>query len=648
MRLTFKTPRDYATYFKRLVELERDAEKQFHINEIKRLSGRERERIGRAILRTRAHRAGQLVGGFKLYRFWRADMPDHQINVGDVVLVSVKNPLRDGIEGTVYEKGQSYLTVAFPEDTQLKISKRLFRIDLYINDITFRRMLDTLTLIENGVSNFPIEILLGKGEIQVKEGDFDDEVLNEFQIEAARLAIGSFPVFLIHGPPGTGKTTTLVKIMKALVLKGEKVLATADSNNAVDNIVEGLIREGVQVTRIGHPARLKRELIEVSLDYKVEKHSDYGRLSEINAKIDEIKAHQSKFKKPVPAFRRGLSDEEILKYAKQGRGVRGVSARTIKSMARWIEKQRELNELYEKRDSLVSGIIREILDKTEVICTTNSTAGSDILLDRRFDVVVIDEATQATEPSCLIPLIKARKAIMAGDHKQLPPTILNPDAGALSFTLFERLVRLFPKATYMLRIQYRMNETIMKFPSEKFYNGALIAAESVKDIKLSDLLKSLPRHPALDDTPVVFIDTGGKFLEKTRPGSFSKYNPEEARLVKEIVDKLVEAGLSAEKIGVITPYKDHEDYLKSRIKDVEIHTVDGFQGREKEVIVLSLVRSNPQEEIGFLSDLRRLNVAITRAKRKLIIIGDQSTLSSHPVYQDLLEFIKKSGKMVRV
>jgi len=262
--------------------------------------------------------------------------------------------------------------------------------------------------------------------------------------------------------------------------------------------------------------------------------------------------------------------------------------------------------------------------------------------------VVIDEATQATEPSCLIPLIKARKAIMAGDHKQLPPTILNPDAGALSFTLFERLVRLFPKATYMLRIQYRMNETIMKFPSEKFYNGALIAAESVKDIKLSDLVKSLPRHPALDDTPVVFIDTGGKFLEKTRPGSFSKYNPEEARLVKEIVDKLVEAGLSAEKIGVITPYKDHEDYLKSRIKDVEIHTVDGFQGREKEVIVLSLVRSNPQEEIGFLSDLRRLNVAITRAKRKLIIIGDQSTLSSHPVYQDLLEFIKKSGKIVRV
>jgi len=238
--------------------------------------------------------------------------------------------------------------------------------------------------------------------------------------------------------------------------------------------------------------------------------------------------------------------------------------------------------------------------------------------------------------------------IMAGDHKQLPPTVLHPDAKPLSYTMFERFTELYPEAVYMLRIQYRMNELIKEFPSEEFYGGGLISHESVKNIQLSDIAAKRSENPALDDTPIVFIDTLGKFVEKTRRGSFSKYNPEEGKLVKRLVEELKAMGIRPEDIGVITPYKDHEDYLKGLIPDVEVKTVDGFQGREKEVIIISLVRSNPDEEIGFLEDLRRLNVALTRAKRKLILVGDAKTLSTHPVYKKLIDYIRGKGKYLTV
>ena len=190
-----------------------------------------------------------------------------------------------------------------------------------------------------------------------------------------------------------------------------------------------------------------------------------------------------------------------------------------------------------------------------------------------------------------------------------------------------------------------MNEKIMRFPSQEFYNNELIADESVKNIKLSDITGKTGNDPITDNTPVVFVDTQGKFLEKRKKGSQSKYNPEEAKLVKFITQKLIDLGVNPSDIGIITPYKDHEDFLKNLIKDVEIKTVDGFQGREKEVIIISLVRSNPEEEIGFLDDVRRLNVALTRAKRKLIIVGDANTLKSNRIYNKLINYIKENGKL---
>ncbi len=649
----FKDRKEYSNHFKKLIELEREAEKEFHIREIQLLTGKEREQRGRAILGLKASYKGEIVGGYKVYRFGRPDMPEnHQIKVGDVVLVSRTNPLKEGVEGTVYEKGKKYLDIAF-SDPPPDLTRGYWRVDLYVNDITFKRMNKALTLFEEGKTNYPEEVVLGKGKnlLKVEEKEIKpfNENLNQYQLEAVKKALGSNPLFLIHGPPGTGKTTTLVEIIEQLV-KNEKrqVLATADSNTAVDNLMERLIKRNLDVVRVGHPARVSKELIEHSLDYKVQNHPRYKEIQEIEKKIDQIKEEQANYLKPTPQWRRGLSDKQILELARQNKKTRGIKLSKIKSMAKWIELQNQIKNLIEEKKKIENQIVDEILKTADVVLATNSTAGNEFLENRTFEVLVLDEASQSTEPSALIPLIKAKKVIMAGDHKQLPPTVLHPDAKDLSYTMFERFIDLYPEASYMLRIQYRMNDLIKEFPSKEFYNGELISHDSVKNIKLSDIAKQKSDNPALDDTPIVFIDTKGKFMEKTRRGSFSKYNPEEAKFVKNLVEELKKMGIPSEDIGVITPYKDHEDYLKQLIPDVEVKTVDGFQGREKEVIIISLVRSNPQEEIGFLEDLRRLNVALTRAKRKLILVGDAKTLSSNEVYKRLIEFIKEKGKVLEV
>ncbi len=647
MKIIFEDKHEYVDYWSFYIELEREAEKEFHLNEILNLSGKEREKKGRAILNLKAKYEGQIIGDFHVYKFSREDMPDHQINVGDVVLVSKQHPLKDGMEGTVFEKGKYFITVVF---SQKLPSGKKWRIDLYVNDITFKRMLGSLEFFEKGYSFYPEDIVLGKADLNFceEELEFHNKNLNQFQREAVKRAVCSKHLFLIHGPPGTGKTTTLIETIIQHIKKGKRVLATADSNTAVDNIVEGLLKNGVNVVRIGHPARLKKELLDVSLDAKAFNHPKYREIEQIEKKINKLRAYQEGYIKPTPQKRRGLSYDQILKYAKAGKKVRGHKIETLKSMAEWVRIQKDIKKLVNQKKRIENEIIHDILSTSEVICTTNSGSGSEFLLEQYFDVVFIDEASQATEPSCLIPLIKAEKAILAGDHKQLPPTVLHPEAKPLSFTMFERFIKLYPQVSYMLKIQYRMNDAIMGFSSKEFYNGELISASEVKDRKLSDITGKTGNTPITDDTPIVFIDTEGRFLEKQKKGSASKYNPEEADIVKKIVKELKDFGISPDDIGIITPYKDHEEYLKKLIPDIEVKTVDGFQGREKEVIIISLVRSNPEEEIGFLDDLRRLNVAITRAKRKLIIVGDSKTLSSNEIYRKLLSYIKEKGKYISV
>jgi len=649
----FYTDAQYVRHFSELVHLERKAQVEFHLREIRRLSGRARERVGRAVLNLRPKYEGVGFGSRHILRLSRADMPEHEIRNGDVVLVSRGSPLKEGQTGTVVEAGARYFLVAFDaKPPRWLLSAKKLRIDLYVNDITFQRMLGALKFVETGRSVFPLPVLLGTGHVEVDEepvGRWFNAALNDVQRTAVRLAMGSSPLFLIHGPPGTGKTITCAEVVMQAVERDERVLITADSNTAVDNLLEVLVKRGVRAVRIGHPARIYPDLRRVSLDVLVESTPRYREVLEIRAEIEKIRARQEEQTRPAPQKRRGLSDEQIMELAAVGRGTRGLEPRELQSMARWIELQRKIDALYGDLRSIVSEAISDVLENAQVVATTNSTSGSEFLRDMVFDLAVVDEATQATEPSTLIPLVRARRAVMAGDHRQLPPTVISMEAKTrLEISMFERLISVYPDASLMLRVQYRMNRKIMEFSGRRFYGGKLIAHESVRDIVLSDILPG-PGRDLLDDTPIVFIDTGGAHGERQRHCSKSHENWMEAVIVGRLLDTLISAGISPEHIGVISPYDDQVTLIRRGAPEgVEVKTVDGFQGREKEVIILSLVRSNEEGRIGFLRDLRRLNVAITRARRKLYIVGDSTTLSSEETYKDLLKYIASEGRVFTV
>jgi len=645
----FKDVKEYKNYWAELIEKERKAEKDFHLEEIKRLSGVERQKRGRAVLGLRMKYIGEFLD-FKIYRFNRNNMPEHQIKVGDIVLISKGEPLKFNQEATVSAVGKNFIEVYSKEPI---FRSKLYRIDLFVNDITFKRMLKALDKVENEELKIDVDILLGKKEPKIIEVDEKSEILNESQNKALSKAIKS-DIFLIHGPPGTGKTTTLAEVIKKHI--GKKLLVAADSNVAVDNLMEKLSE--FNIVRIGHPAKIESNLMKFSLDVKVRRDKRYKEVEKIIKKIDDLKYLQDKrTKKPTPARRRGMSDEEILALAKENRGKRGVKAEWVKEMAEWIKIQQNINKLYDKKNKIIEEIIEDVLNSADIVFATNSGCGGEFLENKEFDVVFLDEAAQAMEPSSLIPFIKGSQVIFAGDHKQLPPTILSND-DRLKISMFERFSYLYPSAMHTLEIQYRMNEKINHFPSCEFYDCKVKTFEKIKNITIKDLgIESKDSFGGYE--PLVFFDTKGKFLEATKKDSPSKYNPLEAEFVVGLIKELIEAGAKEEFIGVITPYKDHEEYIKKLMENgkwkmenenenenegnVEVKSVDGFQGREKEIIILSLVRANEKEEIGFLKDLRRLNVAITRPKRKLIIVGDAKTLSSNETYKNLIEYIKSNG-----
>ncbi len=653
----------YVQHFTRLVELEREEEMKLHENEMKYLSGYERQNKGRAILNTRARDEGSGLGNKHIVKFVRRDgLPETEISVGDLIRVSKSQPLSDdNPSGTVIEKTGYSLTTAFEEKPPDWIFDKV-RVDLYVNDITYQRMFDAVNSIPGlkGKKRKTVSKLLTKNDLERNDVEniyFINQELNESQKNAVENALESDDIHLIHGPPGTGKTITCVEVIEQAVDEPRSVLACADSNTAVDNLVEHLVNKGRNVVRVGHPARVNPLLRDHTLDYLLEDNSNFQKADEFREQALEFKEEQETYTYPSGRWRRGLSNEAIKSLAQKGKGSRGVPKDKIQEMAKSLELQEKIDKLFEKVDRLEDKAVKEIITNCDVVCTTNSSAGSEVLKGKEFDLCVIDEATQATEPSCLIPLIKAEKIIMAGDHKQLPPTIKNLQAKeeGLADTLFERLIAMYgPEIKTLLQVQYRMNEKIMHFSDDAFYDGLIEAHESVKEHTLDDILNKTPRGKFSDvidpKEPLVFMDTLGNMEERSREGSNSRENPGESLLVTKIVKELVGCGVPGIDIGVITPYDDQKENIKSNIENenIEVDTVDGFQGREKEAIILSLTRSNDSGKIGFLKDLRRLNVSITRAKRKLIIIGDSTTLSEHPVYDSFFNFIRDEGKYIKV
>jgi predicted DNA helicase len=359
------------------------------------------------------------------------------------------------------------------------------------------------------------------------------------------------------------------------------------------------------------------QLREHTLDLMIEQHPDMRQARRLAKAAFALFRQASKFhrSKPEPGFRRDLRQE----------------ARSLLGDARKLEAQ----------------ALDRILDETPILCSTTTGLDSEVIGLRRFDLLVIDEACQSTEPGCWIPLLRTDRVVLAGDHCQLPPTILSPEAASQGFgvSLLERLVGRFgDQVTRLLTVQYRMHQQIMDFSSLEFYDGRLIADESVREHRLGDL-PGVTAGP-LCEPPVEFIDTAGAgYDEEKEPDGESRLNPSEARLVTRKVQAILEMGVRPEDIAVIAPYAAQVRRLRQSlaVPGLEIDSVDGFQGREKEVVVLSLVRSNTEGEIGFLGDERRMNVALTRARRKLLVIGDSATLSVLPFYQRLFEYFEAIG-----
>ena len=651
----------YRKKFTKLVHLEREEEMERHESEIRNMSPGARQAAGRALLGMKGRDQGTGLGGNEIVKFVKgARLPDNEISVGDLVMVSKNQPLNDNNPtGTVIEKTNYSITVAFRNRPIGFVYGKGLRLDLYVNDITFQRMLDALDQFEDVLPHrkYLREILLGRREPRFGDAmDFEprNEQLNEAQWAAVRQSLYARDFFLIHGPPGTGKTTTLIEVIEQHVDRGEKVLATADSNVAVDNMVDFFSQRGRRVVRVGHPARVTETLRHHTLDYLIESDDDYQQAQKLRERAYELDDEQEDYTFPSGKNRRGLGNDRIKKLARQGRSSRGLSRDKIQSMARWIGLQEQISDLIGRAEKLEDQAANRLIATADVVCTTNSTAGSELMQGREFDMVAIDEATQSTEPSCLIPILHGSKVVMAGDHKQLPPTILNREAeqGGLADTLFERLLELHgDRIKGMLTIQYRMNTDIMDFPNCHFYEARLEAAEDVANHTLDASVdaEGLIAEACSPDRVVAFVDTAGAAPERSRARSTSKENEREAELTAEVVATLMASGVEPQDIGVISPYDDQIDLLSRKFDEpgLEIKTVDGFQGREKDVIVLSFVRSNDRNEMGFLTDLRRLNVSITRARKKLVMVGDSQTLSNHPVYAELVQYAAEKNGLLQ-
>ncbi|MBL8726994.1 MAG: AAA family ATPase [Planctomycetes bacterium] len=607
----------------RLLDLERDAEIEAAERLLRLRSDAELVARGVTLLRLEVADLEPGFGG-RLHAILRPSrglgLPSHRFGPGDVVAVRANRddaPLCTGV--FVRARGDQVTVALDDEDVDLP---GLVRIDQIATDVTFRRLgaaLRDLLRDRKGEDNRYLDVLFGEREPGFTARPTADGVtwldttLDASQREAIALALRAEHVALIHGPPGTGKTTATVELIRHVVANGERVLACAPSNVAVDNLAERLVRAGLRVVRLGHPARVQARVRDVSLAELVAQAPEKKLLRDVRREIDQ-----------------GL---RLVQRAKN-RADRAAAREQVRGL------RRELRQLE-------GAITRGLIDAADVVLATTSGAADPLLVDTAFGLVVVDEAAQALEAACWIPLQRARRVVLIGDHRQLPPTIQSAEAASagLATTLFERLAAMPSAAAFtcMLTTQYRMHERIMAWSAARFYDGRLTAAAAVAHHLLTDL----PDVATTEWTSeaLCFVDTAGCGHDETiGDDEGSKSNVGEAGLVVQIVTALLDAGVPAATIAVVTPYNAQVQLLRERLGGVdglEIGTVDGLQGREKEAVVVSLVRSNEAGEVGFLAELRRLNVALTRARRHLTIVGDSATLAHHPDLRQLVDHLQQ-------
>ncbi|XP_053208693.1 DNA-binding protein SMUBP-2-like [Panonychus citri] len=549
-------------------------------------------------------------------------LPAHKITCGDIVSIHEGAESESLASGVVYSLNSNAVTVAFEKESNLNLDQDFNNYCLIkiSNDVTYRRLKKALINLRNypvgGRASALIDLLFGcrlPGRPNVIGPiEFFNSRLDDSQKEAVTFALRSRDLCIIHGPPGTGKTTSIVEVILQHVKRGLRVLVCAPSNVAVDNLVERLASfKARNMIRLGHPARASSDIQKFTLDAAIARSDENTIVEEIRQEVDSLRSSRDRSKRSQIT--------ELLKDL----------------------KQRERS------------IIKRVLSGCEIVLATLVSSSRDGPLkhlindpDKNFDVLIIDECSQALESACWIPLTYVDKCILAGDHYQLPPTIISETAAkeGLELTLMERLLSRFDheKVVRMLTVQYRMHQKIMEWSSKSFYSNKLTAHQSVENQSMSEISN------LTDCPPLLLIDTAGCDMpELDLEEEESKGNEHEADIAASYVTYLITNGVKPEHIGIITPYNLQVELIRLRLNEkhpgVEIRSVDGFQGREKEVIILSLVRSNENKSTGFLCEYRRINVAVTRAKKHLVVICDSDTVTAEKHISSLVDYLNDNG-----
>lgn len=518
---------------------------------------------------------------------------------------------------TVSYVDEDRMVVVLPSADALLMlqSKEVLGVQLYFDETSYRLMFEALNQVIGAKNNRLADLRdIFHGTLPVSTFSFQPvrfPWLNRTQEEAVNKVLHAKDVAIVHGPPGTGKTTTLVEAVYETLHRENQVMVCAQSNMAVDWICEKLVDRGVNVLRIGNPSRVNDKMLSFTYERRFESHPDYPQLWSIRKAVRELYSRN----------RKG-ADREALRQ--------------------------KINSLKDRATELEIRINESLFAEARVIASTLVGSANRLLMGQKFGTLFIDEAAQALEPACWIAIRKADRVVLAGDHCQLPPTVKAPEAlrAGLGNTLMQAIVRNKPETVSLLKLQYRMNDEIMHFSSEWFYGGMLQSAPEVKYRSILDF-----------DTPIEWINTEGMECNEEFVGeNYGRINKQEAELsicqLKDYITKIGRERFLEERIdiGLISPYKAQVQYLRRLVRNdaffkpyrqaITINTVDGFQGQERDVILISLVRANEEGQIGFLNDLRRMNVAITRARMKLIVLGDASTLTRHAFYKKLYEYIE--------
>ena len=560
---------------------------------------------------------------------------DHNFEYGrPIVFFSAEAPAGDlkqatGIHYFSFTGSVSYvdgnrMVAAIPEGhaMELQNAQQPVGVQLFFDETSYRMMFDALERVIKAKGN-RLAYLRDLFYSHQPAATFSFDAmrfpwLNASQERAVNDVLRAKDVRVLHGPPGTGKTTTLVEAINETLMRETQVLVCAQSNTAVDWISEKLVDCGVPVLRIGNPTRVNDKMLSFTYEHRFADHPDYPKLWQLRRNIREMRR------------RRRESGERF---------------------------HQKLDRLKELAVELEVRINNDIFGQVRVIASTLVGAGNKLLDGKKFSTLFIDEAAQALEAACWIPIRRASRVIFAGDHCQLPPTVKCLEAlkGGLGMTLMERIVKNKPECVSLLQVQYRMNDEIMQFSSDYFYQGQMRSAPEVAHRLIHE-----------GDAPILWFDTSTinlgederhDFREQFIGESFGRVNKGEAILTLSLLQIYLQR-IGKQRvlddridIGIISPYRAQVQYLKRLLKKrpffkpyrhlISINTVDGFQGQERDVIIISLVRSNEIGQIGFLRDLRRMNVAITRARMKLFILGDAPTLTRHPFYKRLYDYIQR-------